>query len=80
MPSHTPAERSKRTRILTQARPGGIPIKEGAFRAQAQRAGFSTAAFARRVLANKEQFSGTTVRRAVLAQTLMRLGRRRRAT
>lgn len=50
----------------------------GAFRAQAKRAGKSTAAFARSVLKKGSKASATTKRRARLAQTLARLRSRRR--
>ncbi len=52
--------------------------KPGAFRKQAQRAGKSTAQFAREVLRNPSRYSKTTVRRARLALTLMKLSRRRK--
>lgn len=51
--------------------------KPGAFRAQAKRAGKSTAAFARSVLKKGSRASATTKRRARLAQTLARLRKRR---
>lgn len=47
--------------------------KPGSFTAQAKRAGMSTSAFREKVLANKEKFSGTTVRRANLAKTLSKM-------
>lgn len=43
----------------------------GSFTKQAQSAGMSVAGFRDKVLANKEDYSGTTVRRANLAKTLM---------
>lgn len=51
--------------------------KPGAFRAQAKRAGKSTAAYARTVLKKGSKASATTKRRARLAQTLARLRKRR---
>lgn len=51
--------------------------KPGAFRAQAKRAGKSTATFARSVLKKGSQASTTTKRRARLAQTLAKLRKRR---
>jgi len=50
--------------------------KRGAFREQARRAGKSTIEFMRDVLRNPERYSPTTVRRARLAKTLMRLRKR----
>jgi len=50
----------------------------GAFRRQAQRAGKSTMEFAREVLRNPQRYSKTTVRRARLAITLMKLAKRRK--
>ena len=47
--------------------------KPGSFTAQAKRAGMSTTSFREKVLANKEKFSGTTVRRANLAKTLSKM-------
>lgn len=47
--------------------------KPGSFTAQAKRAGMSTSAFREKVLANKEKFSGTTIRRANLAKTLSKM-------
>jgi hypothetical protein len=52
--------------------------RPGAFRAKAKRAGMSTAAFARRVLANKERYDKRTVRQAALAVTLMKMRRKGR--
>ena len=43
----------------------------GSFTKQAQSAGMSVAGFRDKVLANKEDYAGTTVRRANLAKTLM---------
>lgn len=51
--------------------------KPGAFRAQAKRAGKSTATFVRSVLKKGSRASATTKRRARLAQTLARLRKRR---
>jgi hypothetical protein len=47
--------------------------KPGAFRQQAKRAGKSTLEFAREVLRNPQRYGKTTVRRARLAITLMKL-------
>lgn len=47
--------------------------KPGSFTAQAKKAGMTTSAFREKVLANKEKFSGTTVRRANLAKTLSKM-------
>ena len=51
-------------------------FKKGAFSAQAQRAGKTTAAFARDVLAPGSRASATTKRRARLAQTFGKIRRR----
>jgi len=45
----------------------------GSFTKQAQSAGMSVSAFRNKVLANKEDYSSTTVRRANLAKTLSRM-------
>lgn len=47
--------------------------KPGSFTAQAKKAGMSVPAFRDKVLANKEKFSTTTVRRANLAKTLSKM-------
>lgn len=47
--------------------------KPGSFTAQADRAGMSVPAFRDKVLANKDKFSSTTVKRANLAKTLSRM-------
>jgi hypothetical protein len=47
--------------------------KPGSFTAQAKGAGMSVPAFRDRVLANKEDFSSTTVKRANLAKTLSKM-------
>lgn len=47
--------------------------KPGSFTAQAKRAGMSTSSFRDKVLANKEKFSSTTVKRANLAKTLSKM-------
>jgi hypothetical protein len=47
--------------------------KPGSFTAQAKKAGMSTSAFRDKVLANKEKFSSTTVKRANLAKTLSKM-------
>jgi len=49
--------------------------KPGSFTAQAKRAGMSVPEFRKKVLANKNRYSDTTVRRAVLAKTLSRMNR-----
>jgi hypothetical protein len=60
----------------TKMKKGGNWIKKavsknpGSFTAQAKRAGMSTSSFRDKVLANKEKFSSTTVKRANLAKTL----------
>lgn len=47
--------------------------KPGSFTAQAKRAGMTVAQFREKVLANKDKYSPTTVRRANLAKTLSRM-------
>ena len=47
--------------------------KPGAFTAQAKKAGMSTSSFRDKVLANKEKFSSTTVKRANFAKTLSKM-------
>jgi len=47
--------------------------KPGAFKAQAERAGKSTAAFAKHVLANKDKFNAKTEKRANLAKTFSKM-------
>lgn len=47
--------------------------KPGSFTKQAQAAGMSVPAFREKVLANKEDYSGTTVKRANLAKTLSKM-------
>jgi len=47
--------------------------KPGAFTKQAKAAGMSVSDFAQSVLSNKEDYSGTTVKRANLAKTLSRM-------
>lgn len=51
----------------------GAIKKPGSFTAQAKRAGMSVSAFRNKVLANKGDFSSTTVRRANLAKTLSKM-------
>ena len=51
----------------------GAVKKPGAFTAQAKRAGMSTQAFARHVLANKDEFTATTEKRANLAKTFSKM-------
>jgi hypothetical protein len=45
----------------------------GSFTAQAKRASMTTSAFGKKVLANKGDFSSTTVKRANLAKTLSKM-------
>jgi hypothetical protein len=45
----------------------------GSFTAQAKKAGMTTSAFREKVLSNKKDFSGTTVKRANLAKTLSKM-------
>jgi len=52
--------------------------RPGAFSAKARRAGMSTRAYARKVLANPERYSKRTVQQARLALTLMKLNRKRK--
>jgi hypothetical protein len=52
--------------------------RPGAFRAKAKRAGMSTMAYARQVLANPKAYSERTVRQARLATTLDKLRRNKR--
>lgn len=47
--------------------------KPGSFTAQAKRAGMSVPSFREKVLANKDKFSSTTVKRANLAKTLSKM-------
>jgi hypothetical protein len=47
--------------------------KPGSFTTQAKKAGMSVPAFRDKVLANKEKFSSTTVKRANLAKTLSKM-------
>jgi len=51
----------------------GAVKKPGAFKAQAERAGMSTAAFAKHVLAHKAKFNAKTEKRANLAQTFSKM-------
>jgi hypothetical protein len=53
-------------------------LKEGAFTAQAKRAGMGVQEFARHVLANPQAYSETTVRRARLARTFKKMAKRRK--
>jgi hypothetical protein len=55
----------------------GAKLKKGAFTAQAKKAGMGVQAFARKVTANPGRYSPTTVRRARLAQTFKRMGRKK---
>lgn len=48
-------------------------LKKGAFTAQANRVGMSVPAFTKQVLAHKERYSPTTVKRANLARTFSRM-------
>lgn len=47
--------------------------KPGSFTAQAKRAGMSVPSFRKKVLANKDKYSSTTVKRANLAKTLSKM-------
>lgn len=47
--------------------------KPGSFTAQAKRAGMSVPSFREKVLANKDKYSSTTVKRANLAKTLSKM-------
>jgi hypothetical protein len=47
----------------------------GSFTKQAQSAGMSVSAFRNKVLANKEDYSSTTVKRANLAKTLSKMNK-----
>jgi hypothetical protein len=47
----------------------------GSFTAQAKKAGMSVPAFRDKVLANKDKFSSTTVKRANLAKTLSKMNK-----
>jgi len=47
--------------------------KPGSFTTQAKRAGMTVAQFRKEVLANKDKYSTTTVRRANLAKTLSKM-------
>ena len=51
--------------------------KPGAFVAQAKRAGMSTFAFASKVTTNPGRYSDTTVKRARLARTLSKMGKKK---
>jgi len=51
----------------------GAVKKPGAFRAQAENAGMSTAAFAKYVLAHKDKFNAKTEKRANLAKTFSKM-------
>lgn len=53
----------------------GAIKKPGSFTAQAKKAGMSVPAFRDKVLANKEKFSSTTVKRANLAKTLSKMNK-----
>lgn len=52
--------------------------RPGAFREKAKRAGMSTLAYARKVLANKNRYDQRTVRQAALAITLSKLRKKRK--
>lgn len=51
--------------------------RPGAFRAKAKKAGMSTQAFARKVLANKDRYDKRTVRQAALAVTLSKMRKKK---
>lgn len=53
----------------------GAIKKPGSFTAQAKKAGMSVPAFRDKVLANKEKYSSTTVKRANLAKTLSKMNK-----
>jgi hypothetical protein len=53
----------------------GAIKKPGSFTAQAKKAGMSVPAFRDKVLANKDKFSSTTVKRANLAKTLSKMNK-----
>jgi len=55
-----------------------INMKRGAFTQQAKRHGMTPSKFADYVLSHKEKFNATTIRRALLAKTLMRMSRKRK--
>lgn len=54
-----------------------MDIKEGAFTAQAKRAGMGVQAYARKVLANPGRYSDTTVKRANLAKTFSKMSKKK---
>jgi hypothetical protein len=53
----------------------GMNMKEGSFTAQAMAAKMGVQEFAAHVLANKDKFSTTTIRRAVLAQRFNKMSK-----
>lgn len=55
----------------------GAIKKPGAFSAQAEKAGMSTAEFAEEVIANPEDYGAKTVKRAQLAKTLAGLRKKK---
>lgn len=55
----------------------GAIKKPGAFSAQAEKAGMSTAEYAEEVTANPEKYSSKTVKRAQLAKTLAGLRKKK---
>jgi hypothetical protein len=50
-------------------------LKEGSFTAQAKKAGMDVQAFANKVLANPENYSTTTVKRANLAKNFKKMAK-----
>ena len=56
----------------------GAIKKPGAFSAQAEKAGMSTAAFAEEVTKNPKEYSEKTVKRAQLAKTLAGLRKKKK--
>lgn len=57
----------------------GAIKKPGAFSAQADKAGMSTAEFANEVTSNPGDYSGKTVKRAQLAKTLAGLRKKKKS-
>jgi hypothetical protein len=58
----------------------GAIKKPGAFSAQAEKAGMSTAEFAKEVISNPDDYSEKTVKRANLAKTLAGLRKKKKAS
>ena len=53
----------------------GMDLKKGSFTAQAKRAKMGVQEFADKVLANKDKYTETTVRRARLAKTFKKMAK-----